>query len=604
MRGIEELKVDPSDRAKLLKSWIPQADLCSWTPCVQCKGRIARAGINLDFSFEKPLTGRLPAAWGAIGQTLRSINLRYDEVGLATGRSDKNESCRLASPYIPQIWSNLTRATLVRLSNLGLQGVVPVHIFADMPNLRFLTLANNQFTALPAPAPGEFKALTAVDLSYNMLGQSALPELEVGALPALESLNLGYNMLRGKVPSSYGAALKRLVVLGLEGNQLDTLDLGQQDYPNLAALQIAHNQLSGKMPDVLLRKRLALADFRHNSLTALPDTWWHNMPRNGRGRVNNLLEVFASHNKISGSLPPLMSAEGANGSFMLAADLSFNDLSGSIWASGKTLGATRHGFLIASHNRLTGKLPPSLMHWFSGAVDLSHNMLSGSCCPEAWHQWDSLRGLYLEHNMLRGPLPSIYSNWSALRVLDLASNPLNTTVPSEFLGTNPRREFGQFVDGPYCEVYLNNCSLQGTLPSAWLNNLLIQGRALAIHDNPNLEGCLPPAMCVNHTYYCTMPEMQLVSRNSSCTSCFVADALQYNPVGLVGLARYDCDQVDPLVRSFIHSAPNGVVQPQHVPRCDTWIAWPNATGASDGACTGSWCAAIAGTRVTGVCHGN
>lgn len=198
MRGIEELKVDPSDRAKLLKSWIPQADLCSWTPCVQCNGRNARAGINLDFSFEKPLTGRLPAAWGAIGQTLRSINLRYDEVGLATSRSDKNESCRLASPYIPQTWSNLTRTTLVRLSNLGLQGAVPVLIFADMPNLRFLTLANNQFTALPAPAPGEFKALTAVDLSYNMLGQSALPELEVGALPALESLNLGYNMLQGR----------------------------------------------------------------------------------------------------------------------------------------------------------------------------------------------------------------------------------------------------------------------------------------------------------------------------------------------------------------------------------------------------------------------
>jgi hypothetical protein len=74
------------------------------------------------------------------------------------------------------------------------------------------------------------------------------------------------------------------------------------------------------------------------------------------------------------------------------------------------------------------------MHWFSGAVDLSHNMLSGSCCPEAWHHWGYLKGLYLEHNMLQGPLPSIYSNWSRLLELDLASNPLNTTVPPVFLG--------------------------------------------------------------------------------------------------------------------------------------------------------------------------
>jgi hypothetical protein len=131
--------------------------------------------------------------------------------------------------------------------------------------------------------------------------------------------------------------------------------------------------------------------------------------------------VIAPHDKISGSLPPLVSTPKANGTFKLAVDLSFNELSGSIRAEVRHAGTTRHGCLIASHNRLTGTLPTTHMHWFSGAVDLSHNMLSGACCPKAWHHWDSLGGLYLEHNMLSGPLPSIYSNWSTLLVLDLAS---------------------------------------------------------------------------------------------------------------------------------------------------------------------------------------
>jgi hypothetical protein len=159
---------------------------------------------------------------------------------------------------------------------------------------------------------------------------------------------------------------------------------------------MAHNKLSGKMPNVLLLKSLMNADLSHNSLTALPDIWWHNMPIGKLlVRFGNLLEVIAPHNKISGSLPPLVSIKGANGTMRLAADLSFNELSGSISAGTRQAGTNRHGYLVAANNHLTGTLPVSLMHWFSGAVDLSYNLLSGSCCPEVWNRWKELNGLYL-----------------------------------------------------------------------------------------------------------------------------------------------------------------------------------------------------------------
>jgi hypothetical protein len=81
-----------------------------------------------------------------------------------TCRFDTNKSCQLVSPYIPEAWSNLTHVNSITLVNLGLRGTVPLLIYADMPKLRFLTLAHNQFTAMLTPQPGEFNFLSSIDL--------------------------------------------------------------------------------------------------------------------------------------------------------------------------------------------------------------------------------------------------------------------------------------------------------------------------------------------------------------------------------------------------------------------------------------------------------
>lgn len=628
LRGVKELGADPSERT--FDDWLPQADLCTgavpyfkmWRG-VDCDGHTnSSQGIAITLSFDIPLKGRLPSAWGALGHHLVSVSMEFGYSALqrnypkCTG-AVSNASCQLVSPYVPETWTNFTNMRNMRLSNLGLQGAVPLHIFAKMPRLQMLDLAYNQFTTLPAPLVGQFKGLRQLVVCNNTLG-AHLPDLQDGTFPHLQDLDLSNNMMTGSVPLSFGAALKDLRFLALDHNMLDTLIIEPDSFPGLSYLQMAHNRLSGKMPNVMRLKRLNRVYLSYNSLTSLPDVWWHNMPADKPRpwyRNQDFLMVVASHNKILGSLPPLASTEGANGTFRLSVDLSFNELSGSIKASVRKAGTSRHGYLIAVHNNLSGTLPPNLMHWFSGVVDLSHNMLSGSC-PERWHCWESLHGLYLEHNNLQGPLPAIYSNWSRLVALDLGSNPLNTTIPPTFLGTYPFKEFGDGreyeMHGAIRQVYLNNCSLHGTLPSSWLSHLLIEGHALAIHDNPDLEGCLPQATSNNAAnqescdmnlqisqVYCST--LSLLRRRPLCYSCFkegqldrLTDAFSYGDI----LLRFDCSQADePL---YI----NGMALQHDTQLCDSWSAWPNSTCTCSAgeACSGVRCAALANTRVSGVCQ--
>jgi hypothetical protein len=185
-----------------------------------------------------------------------------------------------------------------------------------------------------------------------MLGQAPLPELQPGALPFIQYMYLDHNSFHGSVPSSYGSTLKTLKKLYLEYNEINSLELRPEDFPSLEHLRMDHIQLMGRMPNVLQLKRLVQAVFSHNSLTALPDVWWHNAPINQDRRKTweLLVEVFAPYNRLSGSLPPLVSTPGANGTTSLAADLPFNDFSGSISASLRQAGTNRHGYLIASHS--------------------------------------------------------------------------------------------------------------------------------------------------------------------------------------------------------------------------------------------------------------
>lgn len=117
LRGIKELGADPGEGT--FDDWLLQADLCTgavpyfkmWRG-VDCDGHTnSSQGIAITLSFDIPLKGRLPSAWGALGHHLVSISMEFGDSALqrnypGCSGAVSNASCQLASPYVPDTWTN------------------------------------------------------------------------------------------------------------------------------------------------------------------------------------------------------------------------------------------------------------------------------------------------------------------------------------------------------------------------------------------------------------------------------------------------------------------------------------------------------------------
>ena len=147
-------------------------------------------------------------------------------------------------------WHGVTvRAGNVRKLELAgnkLNGSIPEGIFADLPYLEVVNLADNVLSgAIPADV-ADLSSLMTLDLSRNGLTGSIPSEL--GGLSNLTTLNLSRNGLTGSIPTVLGNA-SSLANLNLAGNGLTgsiPTELG--DLPNLIDLRVGDNSLSGTIP--------------------------------------------------------------------------------------------------------------------------------------------------------------------------------------------------------------------------------------------------------------------------------------------------------------------------------------------------------------------
>ena len=147
-------------------------------------------------------------------------------------------------------WHGVTvRAGNVRKLELArnkLNGSIPEGIFADLPYLEVVNLADNVLSgAIPADV-ADLSSLMTLDLSRNGLTGSIPSEL--GGLSNLTTLNLSRNGLTGSIPTVLGNA-SSLANLNLAGNGLTgsiPTELG--DLPNLIDLRVNDNSLSGTIP--------------------------------------------------------------------------------------------------------------------------------------------------------------------------------------------------------------------------------------------------------------------------------------------------------------------------------------------------------------------
>ncbi|XP_049396378.1 probable LRR receptor-like serine/threonine-protein kinase At1g53420 isoform X1 [Solanum stenotomum] len=295
-------------------------------------------------------------------------NLKY----LTTLNLDRN---KLNGP-IPESFKDLTRLTHISLCDNSLNGTIPLSL-GEMKSLQKISLCKNFFNETIPPNLKSLKSLEYLDLSYNLLSGNIS---ELGGIGTLTELNLADNQLSGKLPDSL-TSFVNLEELQLQNNEfVGALPLSFHSLVNLKTFDVRGNNLNGTIPDIFGGwEKLLIMNLMGNTFSAsFPPTF---------SELKNLQQLYISDSVGEQySFPDLSTIESLttltlrNCSLKTGIpdwiwkipqleylDLSFNNLSGVIPETGpKSL-----KFIFLRKNKLTGTIPAWVKDY--PYVDLSEN---------------------------------------------------------------------------------------------------------------------------------------------------------------------------------------------------------------------------------------
>ncbi|XP_076956928.1 receptor-like protein EIX2 [Bidens hawaiensis] len=415
---------------------------------------------------------------------------------------------------LPERLGNLKNLITIDLSFNQLTGAIPESI-GQLSKLYSLQLQNNSLTGILPERLGNLKNLISIDLSFNQL-TGAIPE-SIGQLSKLYSLQLQNNSLTGILMENHFVNLTSLTSLFVGDNKLvfklnvnnwippfklqvlsaGSCSLGPQfpswiqlltdlqvldvsnanisdtipswfwtTFPSLHYLNISHNNIQGKLGDVISFAPFATVDLSNNRLHGrLP----------GNYSTTRFLDL--SNNKISGSLEQFLCSGIQEPQPLEFINLANNSMSGVISDCWKNFGRlvilnlekNRFSGIIPSslgnisslrspemdENRLYGNLPPWLLNSTGLVViKLAENELVGKIPSSIGRNNTSLRFLSLRSNKLEGKIPDEICHLSSLQILDLAHNDLSGNLPTCF--TNFSVISGRETSGPF---YLNGYTI-------------------------------------------------------------------------------------------------------------------------------------------------
>ncbi|GAB2282963.1 Brassinosteroid LRR receptor kinase [Dionaea muscipula] len=357
-------------------------------------------------------------------------------------------------------------------------------------------------------------SLQHLDVSDNRLsGEGILPWLLSGGCAHLSYLSLKGNKIGGNFSLASCTSLVHLDIssnnfsysmsLPADCSNLQYLDLSSNKFVGLIAgdglakceklsyLNMSYNQFSGSIPS------LPTSNLRYLYLGS--NGFQGEIPGNLADACGNLVELDLSFNNLSGMIP---SGFGSCSSLEIF-DASYNNFSGELPVDVlKNMASLRK--LILGFNNFVGGIPrPLLMLYGLETLDLSSNNISGQI-PSGFCQNNnndnnnndnaakeasssssssSLRELYLQNNLITGPIPPSIGNCSQLVSLDLSFNYLTGTIPSN-LGS-----LSQLED---LIVWMNR--LHGEIPQELtyiksLENLILDYNLLTGSVPPGLTNC-------------------------------------------------------------------------------------------------------------------
>jgi hypothetical protein len=298
------------------------------------------------------------------------------------------------------------------------------------------TLSDASVDSTNGPSHTNHKVFRLYFRNMNLTG--TIPNELGRCIPQLRELDLSNNTIYGTIPSALfapdGHWDETLYWLDISNNQLSgSIPSTIWTLQELRFLFLNHNQLSGKLERYEVGSQTTiLSDTNGNNDTTSTTT-----TTTGEKRANLLQQVQLHVNQLSGSIPT--------------------------WI-GELLDLEQW---IVYDNRLTGPLPDPLPIAIV-EFDVSYNNITGTIPTSFWSKSTSpskLKRLYMDHNLLTGPLPNSTQLRQDMSLLWLHDNLLNGSIPEKF----------GYVWNRLSKLQLHHNNLQGILGPNVSSTELVDG---------------------------------------------------------------------------------------------------------------------------------
>ncbi|XP_043698931.1 probable LRR receptor-like serine/threonine-protein kinase At3g47570 [Telopea speciosissima] len=413
------------------------------------------SNLQLFAFHDNRLTGQIPPSIGNLS-SLYAISAAENgfsgsipnTLGQMTRLTDLGLGGNKFSGIIPPTIYNLSSLADFDVGDNQLQGSLPTNLGVTLPNLWFLSVAENlfhgpipisvsnlsklellfaggsSFTGKVAIHFGGLSKLYMLSLASNHLGSGGADDLNfINTLTncsILTFLELNVNRFGGVLPNSIANLSTQLIELSLSKNQISgDIPVGIGNLVSLQLLGLSGNLLEGSIPTSFGRLQML------NGLYLCRNRFRGPIP-SSLGNLTLLIDLYLGDNRLQGKIPS--SLEKCKS--LLRLGLSDNSFNGMIPTEIFNLSMLIE--LNLSRNTFFGFLPLEVGRLTNlGILGLSENKLSGEI-PSTLGACTSLEHLFMEGNLFQGSIPSSLSSLRGLQDLDLSHNNFSGFIPKYF----------------------------------------------------------------------------------------------------------------------------------------------------------------------------